>query len=146
MVEVLCLVFQQLFPWHRDAFRSRPKKWHQNIYTTYLHNRKNFLKKLFEFTANRAPPARCPIPIASLGRRRRRLSLRQPPHTRSPRRYSACTGMTPTTSSCRPSGAGALICLRPSAPADCGAADPLGRCYCWSNNSKKHLCAALLDK
>jgi hypothetical protein len=30
----------------RDALLWRLKKWHQNIYTTYLHKRKNFKIKI----------------------------------------------------------------------------------------------------
>ena len=37
-----CLVFGQLFPQHRDALSSRPKKWHRNFYTKDLHKIKNF--------------------------------------------------------------------------------------------------------
>ena len=60
------MVFRQLFPWHLDAFRPRPQKWHQNIYTTYLHKRKNFKTKLFGFPANRAPSAtRTPSTVAA---------------------------------------------------------------------------------
>ncbi len=100
------------------------------------------------------PPPRARRVIVAIVHRERRRRRRQrrggvggggdypcdappPGNTRSPRQYCACTGTTSRTSSCRPSGTGASIRCRPSAPADCGVADPLGRCSCWSNNSKK---------
>ena len=42
LVDVLCLVFRQLFWWHRDALSSRPKKWHQN-FTHKIYTQGKFL-------------------------------------------------------------------------------------------------------
>ena len=46
LVGVLCLVLRQLFPWRMDALSSRPRKWHQIIYTQALHSKKNFKIKI----------------------------------------------------------------------------------------------------
>jgi hypothetical protein len=34
------------FPWHQDGSPSRPRNWHQMIYTQDLHSRKNFKTKI----------------------------------------------------------------------------------------------------
>ena len=51
------LVFGQLFQCYLDAYRLRPKKWHQNDYTQHLHTRENFKLKFIWFTAFCAPIA-----------------------------------------------------------------------------------------